>query len=125
MNGNRGDEDADEEDPNVNVDNSVDDCNGEEDNGYSEGVEFDGDESDYGYSEDLCDRDNTIVDDDVHEDSDTINEDSDTINEATDSDQNPEDLFIIDDVDDIVKVDMFNLDNNDVSKLEFGNLVVA
>ncbi|GAU44139.1 hypothetical protein TSUD_188000 [Trifolium subterraneum] len=59
MNGNRGDEDADEEDSNVNVDNSVDDCNGEEDNednGYSEGVEFDGDESDYDYLTDELNR---------------------------------------------------------------------
>ncbi|MCH94532.1 hypothetical protein A2U01_0015494, partial [Trifolium medium] len=113
-----GDGDADGEDLDVNIRNSAYyDCNGDEEN------ECEGNESDYGDSEDLSERENTIVDDDVGEDSDS-NEHSDTVNEGTDSDQNHDDLFIIDDVDDIVKIDMFNLDNDDVSKLQFGKIVV-
>ncbi|KAK2369285.1 enoyl-[acyl-carrier-protein] reductase [NADH], chloroplastic [Trifolium repens] len=98
------DEDADGEDPEVNVGNSAGDGENEFD-----GAEFDGEESDYGAE---SDSDNTSVDDDE-------------VNESTDSDQNPEELFIIDDVDDIVKIDILNLDTDAVSKLQFGSLLVA
>lgn len=39
--------------------------------------------------------------------------------------QSPNDSFVIDDVDEIVKMNMFNLQNDDVSKLQFGSLKVA
>ncbi|MCI18280.1 protein FAR1-RELATED SEQUENCE 5, partial [Trifolium medium] len=83
----------------------------------SEGGEFDGDESDFGDCDDFSKSENTVVDD--------LDENSDTDNETTHSDENAEELFIIDDADDIVKIDMFNLNNEDVSKLQFGSLEVA
>jgi hypothetical protein len=83
----------------------------------SEGGEFDGDESDFGDSDDFSKSDNTIVD--------NLDENSYTDNESTHSDDNVEELFIIDDVDDIVKIDIFNLNNEDVSKLQFCSLEVA
>jgi hypothetical protein len=98
------DEDVEGEDPEVNVGNSA----GDGENKF-DGAEFDGEESDYGAE---SDSDNTSVDDDE-------------VNESTDSDQNPEELFIIDDVDDIVKIDMLNLYTDAVSKLQFGSLLVA
>ncbi|XP_045807515.1 protein FAR1-RELATED SEQUENCE 5-like [Trifolium pratense] len=126
----RGDEDNigdndigfDAEDDNVghSADHDYNDYNDYEEDDESLGGELDGDES---YSdtdnewEHLDESGNTVAND--------LDENSDTDNEWTHLDENAEQLVIIDGEEDVVKIDMFNLHNEDVSKLRFGNLEVA
>jgi len=75
-------------------------------------------ESDYGDSdyvdgEECFDREANNNDTDV----DDFVENSNSFNESTYKDQNLGEYYLIDDVDDIVKMDVFNLKNEDVSKL--------
>ncbi|XP_058777601.1 protein FAR1-RELATED SEQUENCE 5-like [Vicia villosa] len=50
---------------------------------------------------------------------------SDRLNESISSDQLPDESFVVDEFDDIANMDMFNLQCDDVSKLQFGSLEIA
>lgn len=102
-----------DEDEEFQVGNYDDNEYGDNESGYG-----DSDSADDGECYDRDANDNDAAGDD-------FDENSNSFNESTHSDQNPDESYLIDDVDDIVKMDMFNLKNEDVSKFQFLNLEVA
>jgi len=102
-----------DEDEEFQVGDYDDNESGDSESGYGDSDSADGEEC-----SDRDANDNDTAGDD-------LDENSNSFNESTHSDKNPDESYLIDDVDDIVKMDMFNLKNEDVSKLQFCNLEVA